>query len=145
MPEYGLVIAPSGSGASRDPGMILDSKIAQFKYYKVVFIDLAFGATAPAGNTSVAFSYPHGLLYKPSFMTYIHGHTWDANDRWGLPFRGGQAIGAGGNTEFPYTMFDESVDANNYTGTLVVFNTTGVSYPAHTVTIRLTLLFDEVQ
>ena len=144
MPDYGLIVAPYGSGVSREPGMTLASKVTQFKYYRVVFIDLAFPLTAAAGSSEVAFSYAHGLLYKPSFMTSIHGHTWDANDRWGIPFRGVQAIGAGGNTWFPYTMFDEQVDGTNYSGRLKINNTTGAAYPAHTVTIRLTLLFDEV-
>lgn len=145
MADFGLIIAPHGSGVSREPGMTLDSKKAQFKYYRVVYLSVPIPLTAAAGMSSVAFSYLHGLLYKPSFMTYIHGHTWDANDRWGLPFRGVQAVGAGGNTEFPYTMFDEQVDASAYSGRIVVHNTTGAAYPAHTVTIRLTLLFDEVQ
>lgn len=145
MPDYGLIVAPSGSGVSRDPGMTLASKVTQFKYYKVILLNLSFVATAAAGSTTVTFSYPHGLLYKPSFMTYIHGHTWDTADRWGIPYRGGQAINAGGDTWFPYTMFDEQVDATNYSGRLIVFNTSGATYPAHTVQIRLTLLFDEVQ
>lgn len=111
--------------------MVFDSDVDQYKYYRTVTLK----RTMPVVGGTMTLSYAHGLPYTPAFETFIKG----ARGTWGKVLRGAQSTGIASHVEFPY-FGTEWVDGTNYNLTL---QTSDATLPAHDMTVRLTLLYDE--
>lgn len=136
--SLGVIVAPEHErvrvGAKE---MKFDSDVNQFKYAQVIVVKRTMPQTTAGNSSSIDVQIPHGLSYLPSFKSFMKGYGGE----WGTIMRGAQSPLS--YDLWPYSG-TESVDTLNYNLTLIC-SPQSIAVGSHIVTIKVILLYDEVQ